>query len=80
MLFVRMVGTRKLHQLYFLKLMLPDDPAYIFAIRTGFTAEARRISGDGDREPGGVYYFVTIEIGQRHFRRRDQPKVMIGGL
>ena len=76
-LVVRLIGPCELHQFNFLKLVLADDPAHVFAIRPGLAAEARRITGNGERQPRGVNHLIAKEIGQRHLGRGNQPEIVI---
>src|SRR5690348_6722593 len=80
MLLVRLLGPRELDQLNFLELVLADDAAHVLAIRTGFAAEAGRVSGDGEREARGVNGLVAIEVGERHFRGGNEPEIVIFDL
>jgi hypothetical protein len=50
-LFVRFFRPRELHQFDFLKLMLPDDAAHVFAVGSRLAAEAGRVGGERDRQP-----------------------------
>ena len=68
-------GTSKLYQLHFLKLVLANDSADVFAIRSGFAAKAGRVGGEADRQACAVENFVAIEIGDWDFGGRNQPKV-----
>src|SRR5581483_5284869 len=47
-LIVRSFRTHELHQFDFLKLVLANDSAYVFAVGTGFTAEAGSVGGERD--------------------------------
>src|ERR1035438_6347023 len=75
-LFVRLLGLGELHQLDLLELVLADDAAHVLAIRTGFAAEARRISSQRDGQPRAVERFVAIEIGYRNLGSRNQVEVL----
>src|SRR5947209_20160161 len=57
--------------------MLPDNPAYVFSIRSGLATKARGVSGEGDRQPRIIEDLVTIQIGDRDLRRWHEPKVLI---
>src|SRR5690242_15998181 len=76
-LFVGILRPRKLHELDFLKLMLPDDAADVFAIRPSLAAEARSVGGERDRQSRLVENLVAIEIRDRNFSRWDQPQIFI---
>src|SRR5882724_13215696 len=77
MLLVRLLRTRKLYQFNFLELVLPDNPAHVFSIRSGLAAKTRRVSGNGERQPRGVNRLVAIKIGQGHFCRGNQPQILL---
>ena len=57
--------------------MLADDAAGILAGRSGFGAEARRISGERDGEAGFFEDFVAVEVGDGDFGGGDEPVVVI---
>ena len=76
-LFVALLGPRELHQLHFLKLVLPDDPPHIPPIGTRFAAEARRIRTELNRKLIGVQRFVAEEVRYRNLGRRRQPEIGI---
>ncbi len=68
---------RKLHQLHFLKLVLPDDAAHILPIRACLAAEAWCVGGKGNRQAGLIEHLIAIQIRDRHFRRRNQPQILL---
>ena len=70
-------GARELDQLDFLKLVLADDAARVFARRSGFGAEAGSVGGEADGQAGLVEDFVAIEIGDRDLGGGDQPVVVV---
>src|SRR6267143_4961649 len=76
-LVVRSLGLGEFHQLHFLKLMLADDAADIFAVGSGLAAEAGRVGGERDRQPRGVEDFVAVEIGDWNLGRRNQPQIFV---
>ena len=55
--------------------MHADQTAGVATIGTGFRAEARRMGGHFDRQVVFVDDFIAYQVGQRHFRRRDQRVV-----
>ena len=78
--FVFLVGVfraRKLHQFHFLKLMLPDDAAHIFPVRSRLAAKAGRVGGERNRQPRLVQHFIAIKIRDRNFRRGNQPEIFV---
>ena len=77
MLLITLLRTRELYQLNFLELVLPDNSAHVFSIRSGLAAEARRVSGNGKRQPRRVNRLVAIKICQRNFRRGNQPQIVV---
>ena len=70
-------GARELDQLDLLKLVLADDAAHVFAGGSGFGAEAGRVGGEADGQPGFVEDFVAIEIGDGDFGGGDEPVVVV---
>src|SRR2546428_13302105 len=57
--------------------MLADDTAYVLAIRTGLASETRRVRGEAHWQTGAIEYLITVKIGKRHFRGRDQPEFLL---
>ena len=45
---VRTLGVGEFDQFHFLKLMLADDAANVFAVGTSFAAKARRVGCEAD--------------------------------
>src|SRR5947209_7052591 len=76
-LLVRFLRARELYQLHFLKLMLADDAAHVFAVRTSLAAEAWRISGNRKRQASGIENLIAVKIGERDLGGGDQPQVML---
>src|SRR5260370_1325482 len=74
---VGMVGMRELYQFNFLKLMLPDDAAHIFTVRSRLAAKTWRVGGERDREPRGVQHFIAVKIRYWDFGGWNQPQVLL---
>ncbi|CCJ83722.1 hypothetical protein BN133_99 [Cronobacter dublinensis 582] len=77
-LFQRLHGVFRTHDLYhfhFIELVHTDKTAGVTTIRARFRAEARRMRGHFYRQRVLVDDFIAHEVGQRHFRRRDQRVV-----
>ncbi len=69
----------QLHQLDLLELVLADHPAGVATGRTGLGAEAHRVRGHPDRQRGAVDDLVADQVGQRHFRGRNQVAQRLTG-
>ena len=72
--------THDLHHFNFVELVHADQTAGVATIGTGFRAEARRMGGHFDRQVVFVDDFIAYQVGQRHFRRRDQRVVAAVGF
>jgi hypothetical protein len=59
--------------------MLPNQPAHVGAVRSGFAAEARRIGGVLQRQQSPVENLTAIQIRHRHFGGRNQVQVPFAG-
>src|SRR4051794_19765709 len=70
----------ELHELDFLELMLPDEPAHIFSIRPRFAAETRRVCGERYWQLGGIERLVAIEICYRNFCGGNEPEIVLLSL
>src|SRR5438552_18920888 len=57
--------------------MLADDTAHVLAIITGLASETRRVRGEAHWQTGAIEYLITVKIGKRHFRGRDQPEFLL---
>ncbi len=70
------------HQLDLLELVLADHAAHVTAAAASFGTEAHRVGGHAQRQALGVDDLVTHQVGQRHFRGRDQVArgIAHGGL
>jgi hypothetical protein len=71
-LFRRARRLHEPHELHLVELVLPDQPAHVLAVRAGFAAEARRVSGVGDRKRSAVEDLVGVQVRDRDLRRGDQ--------
>ena len=60
MLFVGILRAGELHQFNFLELMLADDAAHVFAVRSGFAAKARGIGSERNGQPRLLQNFIAI--------------------
>ena len=59
--------------------MLPNQPAHVGAVRSGFAAEARRVGGVLQRQQSPVENLAAIQIRHRHFRGRNQVQIPLAG-
>src|SRR5262249_8110005 len=62
-LFVFLVGMLRTHEFYefhLLKLMLPDNPSHIFAVRPSLAAETRRVRSQGNRQASLIQNLIAI--------------------
>ena len=75
--FVGVLRPRELYQFNFLKLMLPDDPAHIFAVRSRLAAETWGVGGKRDWQPRRLKNFIAIKICDRNLRRGNQPEILV---
>ena len=75
-LLIALIRPRELHQLHFLKLVLPDDASHVAAIGARLAAKARGVRAQADGKPLCVQRLIAIEIGHRDFGRRRQPKIV----
>ena len=57
--------------------MLPDQPAHIGAVRTGFAAEARRVRRVADRQLAAVEDLAAMHVRQRHLGGRHQVEIPV---
>ena len=71
-LFERLLRLDEAHELDLVELMLADQPAHVFAVRTGFAAKTRRVRGVRARQRRAFEDLVGVQIRDRHFRRRNQ--------
>ena len=77
-LFVLLVGvlrTREIYQFHFLKLVLANDAAHIFAVRSGFAAKAWRVGSERNRQARLIQNFIAIKVRDRNFCSRNQPQI-----
>ena len=74
-LVVGRVGMGDLHHLDLLELMLPDEPAHVFAVRSRLAAKTRRVGRVFQRQRIAVQDLVAMNVGQRHFRGRNQKQI-----
>ena len=72
-----LIGRGELDELDLVELVLPDQAADVGAVGSGFAAEARRVGGVAQRQLPAVEDLAAVEVGQRHFRRRDQEQVPV---
>ena len=72
------IGMRDRHHLDLAELMHPDQPARIAPGRARLGAETRGVGGHPQRQVARVEDLAGDDIGQRHFRGRDQPEA-VGG-
>src|SRR6185437_13686098 len=72
----RAVRMRNRYQLDLGELMLADHAARVLAGGTSLGAEARGPGGDPQRQIGLLDDLVGDEIGERHFRRRNEPEAL----
>ena len=75
--FVALLRRDDLYHLDLVELVLANHAAGITAIGTGFTAEARGMGGELERQTAGVDDLVAHHVGQRHFGGRDQEEITI---
>src|SRR5581483_5363964 len=80
MLVPRFVRHHELYDLHFLELMLTNQAARVFSVRTRLAAKTRRVRGVETRQRIGVERFVAMKIRHRHFRGRNQVVIAIGQL
>ena len=69
---VRLLGAHDLHHFHFVKLMLADEAAHIFAVGAGFGAEAGRMGGELERQFGRGQNALAHGVGKGYFRRGNQ--------
>src|ERR1035441_590814 len=74
---VRSLGTRELYQFDLLKLVLADNSAHVFAVRSGLAAKTGSIGSQRNRQARRVQHFISIEVGHRNFGRRNQPEILL---
>ena len=72
-------GRGELHELDLVELVLPDQPAHVRAVRAGLAAEARRVCRVPQRQLAAVENLSAVQVGQRHFRGRDQEQIPVAG-
>ena len=70
-------GRGELDQLDFLKLVLANDAARVFAGGSGLGAKAGRVGREADGQARFVEDFVAIEIGDRNLGGGDEPVVVV---
>src|SRR5688500_3519617 len=59
--------------------MLTDQSAYVGAVGSCFATEARRVGGVADRQIAPIEDLPAMQIGERHFGRRNQEKIPLAG-
>src|SRR5690606_19021541 len=69
-----------LNGLNLIELMKAVQSTYMRSIRAGLTAETRCISTMLDRKLFFLKDYVTIQVGYRNFRRRDQIEVVVSDV
>ena len=82
-LLVRLVRVFRLvdtHNLHFVELMQAVQSAHIFAIRPSLSAEACRIGTTHHGEVFLVENNIAEDVGNRHFGRGDEVKVVLFGV
>ncbi|CRD57893.1 hypothetical protein BN126330174 [Stenotrophomonas thermophila] len=69
-------------QLDLLELVLADHAAHVAPAAAGLGTEAHRVGGHAQRQALGIDDLVAHDVGQRHFRGRDQVArgIAHGGL
>ena len=70
---VTLVGRREFHQLYFLKLVLPDNAPHIAAIGARLAAKTGRVSAR-QSAVHRIQRLIAKQVGDRHFRGGRKPK------
>jgi hypothetical protein len=76
---VRLLGRREFHEFDLVELVLPDEPAHVRAVGSGFAAETRRVGRVGQRKQPAVENLFAMEVRQRHFGRRNQEQIPVAG-
>ena len=69
---IGLVRPHDLHELDLVELVLADQSARVLAVGAGLRAEAGRVRDQLERQFGRIEDAVAREVGQRHFRGRDQ--------
>ena len=69
---VRRFGADDLHHFHFVKLVLADQAAHVFAVRTGFAAEAGGMGGQFQRQFFRRHDAVAHGVGEGNFGGRNQ--------
>src|SRR6185437_12161274 len=65
------------HQLDLVELMHAKQTTRVLAMRSSLAPEAGRISGECPRQIRLGNYLVTIEIGERNFRGRNEEQLLV---
>ena len=78
--FIGFIRVHQLHQLYLIELVNAVEAAHILTVRPGFAAEARRVGRHFDGQVGILHDLVAVDVGYRHFRRRDEIIIILRGM
>src|SRR5271156_3473059 len=77
MLFVRIFRPGKLYQFHLLKLVLADNAAYIFPIRSRLATKTWRVCRKRNGQTLRAENLVAIQIRDRHFGSGDKKEISL---
>src|SRR5438093_1460275 len=77
---IGLFGPSELHELDFIKLMLPENAPNVLAVRPGFTAETRCVCCEFHRQSFSVDDVIPINVRYRNLGGRDKVVVRVANL
>ena len=74
---IRLLGSRDVHELDLVELVLANHAARVLPVRSRLRAEARRVRRQAQRQPIRFDDRVAHEVRQRHLGRRNQAQLVL---